>query len=159
MIFYQSWSDRSTRGIVTHVDILAVCTYNVCDVLPLPIEYGFGPCLLKNAERNLRYYVKRELPKQELWMNKWCHNALCYAFLMKHGIINLYKHMHFFRHLIVVYKKILFLINGCISYLLCTVYVSNHHCSQFLLTWWTILAKINNCNWCWQTYVTWHVLC
>ena len=34
MIFYQSWSDRSTRGIVKHVDILAVCTYNVCDVLP-----------------------------------------------------------------------------------------------------------------------------
>jgi len=31
--FYQSWSDRSTRSIVKHVDILAVCTYNVCDVL------------------------------------------------------------------------------------------------------------------------------
>jgi len=67
--------------------------------------------------------------------------------------------MHFFRHLIVVYKKILFLIDGYISYLLCPVYVSNHQCCQFLLTWWTILAKINNCNWCWQTYVTWHVLC
>jgi len=65
-------------------------------------------------------------------MNKWCHNALCYAFLMKHGIINLYKHMHFFRHLIVVYKKILFLIDGYIYYLLCAVYVSNHQCCQYL---------------------------
>jgi len=31
--FYQSWSDRSTRSIVKQVDILAVCTYTVCDVL------------------------------------------------------------------------------------------------------------------------------
>jgi len=31
----------------------------------LPIEYGFGPCLLKNAERNLHYHVKRELPKHK----------------------------------------------------------------------------------------------
>jgi len=57
----------------------------------LPIEYSFESCLLKNAERNLRYHVKRELPKtQELWTNKCCHNALGHAFLMKHGIINLY---------------------------------------------------------------------
>ena len=33
-ISYQSWSDRSIRGIVKHVYILAVCPYNVCDVLP-----------------------------------------------------------------------------------------------------------------------------
>ena len=31
----------------------------------LPIEYGFGQCLLKNAERSLRYLVKRELPKHK----------------------------------------------------------------------------------------------
>mgnify|MGYP000497096352 CR=1 FL=1 len=29
------------------------------------MEYGFEPCLLKNAERSLRYHVKRELPKQK----------------------------------------------------------------------------------------------
>jgi len=28
----------------------------------LPIEYGFEPCLLKNAEISLRYHVNRELP-------------------------------------------------------------------------------------------------
>ena len=39
----------------------------------MPIEYGFGQCLLKNTEKNFRYHGKRELPKQELW----CHNALC----------------------------------------------------------------------------------
>jgi len=32
-------------------------------VMYLPIEYGFGSSLMKNAERNLRYHVKRELPK------------------------------------------------------------------------------------------------
>jgi len=29
----------------------------------LTIQCGFGPCLLKNAERNLRYHVDREAPK------------------------------------------------------------------------------------------------
>jgi len=29
------------------------------------MEYGFEPCLLNNAERSLRYHVKRELPKQK----------------------------------------------------------------------------------------------
>jgi len=28
---YQSWSDRSTKGIVKYVYIIAVCTYNACD--------------------------------------------------------------------------------------------------------------------------------
>jgi len=64
-----------------------------------------------------------------------------------------YNHMHFFRYLFVFtihsdvsfplivlihvncsFQTILFLIIGSSSYLLCTVYVSNHHCSQFLLT-------------------------
>jgi len=31
----------------------------------LPIENGFGSCLLKNAERNLRYHVNIELPKHK----------------------------------------------------------------------------------------------
>ena len=36
----------------------------VC-VMYLPIEYGFGSCLLKKAERSLRYHVKTELPKHK----------------------------------------------------------------------------------------------
>ena len=36
--FYQSLSDRSTRGIVKHVFILDACTYNVCDVLPCQLD-------------------------------------------------------------------------------------------------------------------------
>jgi len=36
--FYQSWSDRCTRGNVKHVYILAVCPYNVCDVLPCQLN-------------------------------------------------------------------------------------------------------------------------
>ena len=47
MIFYQSWSDRSTRGIVTHVDILAVCTYNVCDVLPCQLNMALDHACCK----------------------------------------------------------------------------------------------------------------
>jgi len=37
-ISYQSWSDRSTRGNVKHVNIIAVCHYNVCDVLPCQLN-------------------------------------------------------------------------------------------------------------------------
>ena len=37
-ISYQSWSDRSTRGNVIHVYIIAVCPYNVCDVLPCQLN-------------------------------------------------------------------------------------------------------------------------
>ena len=35
---YQSWSDRSTRGNVKHVYILAVCPCNGCDVLPCQLN-------------------------------------------------------------------------------------------------------------------------
>ena len=35
---YQSWSDRSTRGNVKHIYILAVCPCNVCDVLPCQLN-------------------------------------------------------------------------------------------------------------------------
>ena len=63
----------------------------------LPIEYGYGSSLLKNAERFLRYHVKRELTKRT---NKWCYIIiLCYIFFIKPGIINLHNHMHFFRYL------------------------------------------------------------
>ena len=31
----------------------------------LPIKYGFGSSLFKNAERSLRYHVKRELQKHK----------------------------------------------------------------------------------------------
>ena len=34
----QDWSDRSTRGNVKHVYILAVSPYNVCDVLPCQLN-------------------------------------------------------------------------------------------------------------------------
>ena len=43
--FYQSWSGRRTRGIVKHVYILAVCTNNVCDVLPCQLNIALDhPC-------------------------------------------------------------------------------------------------------------------
>ena len=63
----------------------------------LPIKYGIGPWLLKNAERK-RPREKRITKTQELWTNKWCHNALCIKIVMVYGITNLYYYMHFFRY-------------------------------------------------------------
>ena len=42
---------------------------------------------------------KRITKTQELWTNKWCHNALCIEILMIYGIINLHNHMYCFRYL------------------------------------------------------------
>ena len=98
-ISYQNWSDRSTRGIVKHVYILAVCPYNVCDVLPCQLTMAMDHAW-KNTERSLRYHVKRELPRhKQLWTNKLCHNPLFIEILMIYWIINLHIHMHFFRYL------------------------------------------------------------
>ena len=54
----------------------------------------------------VKYRKKPSLPceqritkTQELWTNKWCHNALCIEILMIYGIINLHKHVYFFRYL------------------------------------------------------------
>ena len=51
---------------------------------------------------------KRITKTQELWTNKWCHNALCHENLMIYGIINLYNHMHFFRYLDVLPSTVVF---------------------------------------------------
>ena len=68
--------------------------------------------LVEKCRKKLRYHVKRELPKtQELLMYKCCHNELCYAFLMKHCIVNLYNHMHFFRYLDVLQSTVMFHFN------------------------------------------------
>ena len=56
-MFYQSWSNRSTRGIVKHVDILAVCTYIVCDVLPCQLNMALDHSCWKCR--------KRESPKHK----------------------------------------------------------------------------------------------
>jgi len=37
-VTYVTWSDRSTRGNVKHVYIIAVCPFNVCDVLPCQLN-------------------------------------------------------------------------------------------------------------------------
>jgi len=42
---------------------------------------------------------KRITKTQELWTNKWCHNALCIEILMIYGMKNLHNHMYFFRYL------------------------------------------------------------
>ena len=81
------------RKCQTHIYSWCMPLYCLC-CTTLPIEYGVGSCLLKNAERSLRYHVKRELPKQELWTNKWCHNALCIEILLIYGIINLHNYMY-----------------------------------------------------------------
>ena len=45
---------------------------------------------------------------QELWTNKWCHNALCIEILMIYGIIYLHNHMYFFRYLDVLPSTLVF---------------------------------------------------
>ena len=107
--------------------------------------------LVEKCRKKLLLPCEKRITKtQELWPNKWCHNALCIEILMVYGIINLHNHMYFFRYLHVFYhpqlrfisinsvdtrylnslQKYPYLINGYISKLLCTVYVNTHHCSQ-----------------------------
>ena len=88
--FYQRWSVRSTRSIVKRVDILAVCTYTICDALPCQLSMSFDHGCSKCRNKPTLLCEKRIAKTQELWMNKCCHIALCHAFLMKHGIIKLY---------------------------------------------------------------------
>ena len=95
-------------------------------------------------------YEKRITKTQELLTNKWCHYALCIDILMIAGIINLHNHMHFFRYLDLfnhpqwcfiyinsVDKRYLNSLKNPFSnqwlYFLVTftVYVNNHHCSQY----------------------------
>ena len=47
MMSYQSWSDRSTRGIVKHVYTLDVCPYNVCDVLSCQLNMALDHACCK----------------------------------------------------------------------------------------------------------------
>ena len=98
---YQSWSDRSTRGIVKHVYILAVCPYDVCDVPPCQLNMALAMRVEQIRKKPSLPCEKRITKTQELWTNKWCHNPLYIEILMIYGIINLYNHMHFFRYLYV----------------------------------------------------------
>ena len=101
---YQSWSERSTRGVVKlllYSPIMFVMYYHanwiwLCTML---VE----KCRKKPCE-------KRITKTQELRTNKWCHNELCIEILISYGIINLYNHMHFFRYLHV------FTIHSCVSF-------------------------------------------
>ena len=68
MISYQSWSDRSTRGIVKHVDILAVCTYNVCDVLPCQSNMALDHACWKMQKKALP--CKKRITKTQKKMNE-----------------------------------------------------------------------------------------
>ena len=92
------------RGIVKHVYILAVCPYNVCDVLPCQLNMA-----LDHAERSLRYHVKRELPKHKKSCER-THGVMTHyvLILMIYGIINLHNHMHLFTYLDVLPSTVVF---------------------------------------------------
>ena len=95
----QDVSDRSTRRIVKHVYILAVCPYNVCDVPPCQLNMALDHACWTMQKEAFLPCENRITKTKELWTNKWCHNALYIEILMIYGIINLYNHMHFFRYL------------------------------------------------------------
>ena len=77
--FYQRWSVRSTRSIVKRVDILAVCTYNICDALPCQLSMSFDHGCSKCRNKPTLLCEKRIAKTQELWMNKCCHIALFFT--------------------------------------------------------------------------------
>ena len=106
--FLQSWSGRSTRGNVKHVYILAVCPYNVCDVLHCQLNMALDQACWKRQKEAFVTMWKRITKTQELWTNKWCYNALCIDFFMIYGIINLHNHMHIFRYLDVLPSTVVF---------------------------------------------------
>ena len=62
--FLQSWSGRSTRGNVKHVYILAVCPYNVCDVLPCQLNMALDQAFEKGRKKP-SLPCERELPKHK----------------------------------------------------------------------------------------------
>jgi len=59
--FLQSWSGRSTRGNVKHVYILAVCPYNVCDVLHCQLNMALD----QDCWKRHSLPCERELPKHK----------------------------------------------------------------------------------------------
>jgi len=61
-ISYQSWSDRSTRGIVKHVYIRVVCPYNVCDILPCQLNIALNHACWKMQKEN--YQTTRIINEQ-----------------------------------------------------------------------------------------------
>ena len=61
-----SWSDRSTRGIVKHVDIIAVCPYNVCDVLPCQLNMALDHACWKMQKETYVTMWKENYQTQEL---------------------------------------------------------------------------------------------
>ena len=67
----QDWSDRSTRGNVKHVYILAVCPYNVCDVLHCQLNMALDQACWKRQKEAFVTMWKRITKTQELWTNKW----------------------------------------------------------------------------------------
>ena len=90
----------STRGNVKHVSILAVCPYNVCDVLHCQLNMALGQAFWKRQKEAFVTMWKRITKTQEeLWTNKWCYNALCIDILMISGIINLHNHISFVRYI------------------------------------------------------------
>jgi len=99
MISYQSWSDRSTRGNVKHIYILAICLYNVWDVLLCQLNMVLGHACWKMHKETFVTMWKENYQNTRIVNEQWCHNALCIGILMLYGIINLYNHMHFFRYL------------------------------------------------------------
>jgi len=82
-----------------HVYILVERPYNVCDVLPWQLNMALDHACFKIQKEAFVTMWKENYQKQELWTNKWCHNAICIEICMIYGIINLHNHMHFYRYL------------------------------------------------------------
>jgi len=92
MMSYQSWSDRSTRGIVKHVYTLDVCPYNVCDVLSCQLNMALDHACWKMPSLP----CEKRITKTRRIVNE--QMVSCIENLMIYGIINLHNHMHFFRY-------------------------------------------------------------
>ena len=75
-VTYVSWSDRSTRGNVKHIYILAVCPYNVWYVLPCQLNMALDHAYLKMQKEAFVTMWK------ENYQNKNCERT--------NGVIKLY---------------------------------------------------------------------
>ena len=108
-ISYQSWLDRSTRGIVKHVYILAVCPYNVCDILPCQLNMAWDhACWKMQIGVFVTMWKENYQNTRIVNVQIMCHNALYIEILMIYGIINLHNHMHFFRYIDVLPSTVVF---------------------------------------------------